>query len=514
MPDWFVPVMISGYIAMVALIAWGIVRLWQVWDDARTILLTLFLLFAVLALSLDQFAIQRPQAGVTAMMVSWCFAIAVSEGLLFALRLRLPALYRLSLHGQLALMFLYPLLLIPGTRASNNELTTWLLLAFSALIAVPLLILWPAVRRGRQMLSGAVAPWPWPWYPWAIPTLLSAILLGRSYSLCLTFDSVPTLTADEAYGRLPSVFGGYFAMPLLFAAGVLILEAALRSGRRGWQRAALGMPFGALGLCLVAEPQNSAAVMLMQRMAEAIGSPLWIGLWLAIGFYAIAAWRRVPLANRGLLISLMLLTAASPRALTWSDLTPPPAWAWGLAAAIVMCEGAWRRHSLPWYEAGLYGVIAVWQSPWFAGPIEPVLILHALLIWTVVVSAVCDDRPARFLRELGSYVLWLWTIWAVIVSLHPHEAWWMLPGGIAVMASVTGFVWWLRRLPEYLALVIALCVATYGSSYVQGAFALHRQLHWVGLPAFAWGLALLHIGLAVSAAKGIAHRRIRNRAPA
>jgi hypothetical protein len=46
--------------------------------------------------------------------------------------------------------------------------------------------------------------------------------------------------------------------------------------------------------------------------------------------------------------------------------------------------------------------------------------------------------------------------------------------------------------------------------YIQGTYALHRQLHWVGLPAFAWGLALLQVGLAISALKGISRWRITN----
>jgi hypothetical protein len=270
--------------------------------------------------------------------------------------------------------------------------------------------------------------------------LLSAILLGRSYSLCLTFDSVPALTAEEAYQRFPSVFGGHFALPLPFAAGVLILEAALVSKRRDWQIAALGLPFGALGLCLVAESQNAAAGMMMQRMVEVISSPLWISLWLAIGFFSLATWRQVPLASRGLLASLVLLTAVSPRVLMWSDLTLPPPRAWGLAFAVAMLDGAWRRESLPWYEAGVDGVIIAWEPRWwFAWQVESVVVLfHAFLIWTIVVSAICNDLPARFFRELGSFVLWLWTIWAVLFALHALEPWWMLPGGIAVMAGVAG----------------------------------------------------------------------------
>jgi hypothetical protein len=405
-------------------------------------------------------------------------------------------------------MFLYPLLLIPGTRASDNELTTWLLLAFSVAIAVPILCLWPAVRRGRVMIGDSGAPWPWPWYPWSIPVMLSAILLGRSYSLCLTFDSVPSLSAEEAYRRLPSVFGSHFAVPLLFAAALLILEAGLVSKRRPWQTLALGLPLGTLGLCLIAEPQNAAALSLLHRMAATIGSPLWISLLLAIGFYAFAMWRRVPLAGRGLLASIVLLTVISPRALVWTELTSPPAWIWCLPFAITFADGAWRRRSLPLCEAGLYGVVAMWASRWWlTWPMEPVAVLaHLLFIWTLIVSAVCDDLPAKVLRESGSFLLMLWTFWAALISLAPHDPWWLLPLGIVVMAGVAGFIWWVRRPYEYLLLLVGLCGTAYGSAYVQGAYALHRQLHWAGLPALAWGLALLHVGLAVSAAKGGAMR--------
>jgi hypothetical protein len=50
LPAWLTPALIAGYIALLAIASGVIVRLWKVWDDARTIFVTLLILFLELAL--------------------------------------------------------------------------------------------------------------------------------------------------------------------------------------------------------------------------------------------------------------------------------------------------------------------------------------------------------------------------------------------------------------------------------------------------------------------------------
>ena len=510
LPAWLIPALVAGYIALMAASAVTIVRLWKVWDDARTILVMLFLLFLELALSLDQFAVARPQYGLPALLAGWLFSAGLTECLLRGLRMRLPGVYRGSLHLQLALMFAFPLVLIPGARASDNVLTTNLLACYAIAIAVPLLMLWPAVRRVPTMLENNGTPWRWPMYPWTIPVVMSACLLGRSFSLCLTYDGAPLLDASAAYQSWQCIWGGEFAAPMVFAAAILLLEAGLVTRRRGLELCGLALPVLAVMLCAIEGDVNPAREAFLERIAAAALAPTWLALLVCVPFYVVATLRAVRGAWRGIVLTAVGLFCIPSDALTLNEWTAPSPALWAAIGGGLLAVGFWRRRTAWCLEAFTYLVIAALVGRFFdLHPGVPALLaaLHAWVAAMLVVAIVLDDELARSLRELGLAAMLFGAFGAVATSLKLPEPWWMIPTDLAAMTVLSALVWRTRRTPNSGTASLLLAGAAYATFYWQGAAELWRTLRWSGLPSFAIGLALLHVGILVSSFKGGVARR-------
>ena len=171
--------LIAGYIVILALVAWLIVRLGKVWEDARSILLLIPLLFVEFSLAFDDPLLSRPATGWLLALGGYLFALLVTEGLLRGLRIRLPVEFRLPLHAFLGLMMLYPLALAPIRQMYSAEVLSWRIYGFFPLTALVLLTLIPAIRCGPGLVRDSGTPWRWPWFPWTILTALLASVLVR-----------------------------------------------------------------------------------------------------------------------------------------------------------------------------------------------------------------------------------------------------------------------------------------------------------------------------------------------
>lgn len=85
---------VGGYVLLVATIAFAIVRLWNVWDDARSILLIVMLLFFELALAADRPLVEQTSLGIRLLLVGLTITILCTEIILRGLRMRLPLAFR------------------------------------------------------------------------------------------------------------------------------------------------------------------------------------------------------------------------------------------------------------------------------------------------------------------------------------------------------------------------------------------------------------------------------------
>src|SRR5262245_64209858 len=102
---------LAGYTLLLAATACVLVRYAKVWDDVRTVLLLVVLMFLATSVTFDELLVLSPGQGVACSVGGLLFALAVSDGLLRTTRLRLPALFRVPYYLILSLFFLYPVAL-------------------------------------------------------------------------------------------------------------------------------------------------------------------------------------------------------------------------------------------------------------------------------------------------------------------------------------------------------------------------------------------------------------------
>ena len=304
---WPLMFIIGGYILLVAIVGCLVIRFARTWDDARSIFLILLLLFVELSLTFDPVVVAQPRLGMVLLLIGWTLTVAVSEGLLWGLRIRLPLFYRVPYHLMLALLFLYPSLIVAGFQAGTFS-AIWMIWAFSPVASLVLLTLLPAIRRGAEYVHHNGTPWNWPWFPWGLFGFLAMCLGIRAYALTLSFDSVLTQGFREAM-QLHSAFAPFFLVPLVWAAGVLLLEAGLVARNRRLQRVALIIPFVACLLACAYPNLSVPAADFLRRFTERLGAPLWLSAWAALIFFNYAWLRGARQALGGIIASLTMVAA-------------------------------------------------------------------------------------------------------------------------------------------------------------------------------------------------------------
>jgi hypothetical protein len=501
--------LVAAYVAFLAVVAYAIVRLWKVWDDARSIFVILLFLFVVLALVADSTVLNRAQDGAVMLAAGLAAAVLVTEFLLWGLKMPLPLRYRAPFYLQMGLVFLYPLWLLGPLRRGDDVQVEWRIFAFSLLSAVTILTLLPAVRRGRFPIRESGVLWPWPWYPWTIFVFFGVCLVIRLYTLCLSFDPVRHLNAVAAYERLENIFGPYFLVPFLVAGAVLVLEAGLVSGRRGVQQLGLAIPLFGVVCALPGRTGNAAYVDFVERFTETFGAPLWVTLMVAAVFYGVAAVRRVSGAERWALTCLLALAVVGRNALSREDVEvsllrlPDPVLLW-LLAAVLLVFAAIRRRSRWWLECSLYAVLAAQGSGWFDGwMFSPgVLALHAQAVAVIAIGTLCRDPLAVYLRELSAAFLCCGPVVVCLRAAGGLDPPWVPVPYIGAAALIAGCLGW--RLPHRRCLYAAVVniALVYSTSFLQLYGFLDQTVRWAGLRTFAIGVGLLHVGLVISAAKG------------
>jgi hypothetical protein len=309
---------LAGYTLLLALTACLLVRCARVWDDMRTVLLLVVLMFLATSVTFDEVLVMDPQRGFICYLGGFAFAVGVSELVLRGIRLKLPAGFRVPYYLILALFFLYPLLLSPFVDDPHSEELLWGLFGFSTVAGLVFLTLLPALRRGADYVRHNGSPWPWPLYPWMLFGVLACAVPARAFLLCW---SMHILEGPDSAGGL--VFGTYFLVPFGFALGVLLLQAGLISGSRLLQGAALAAPIGLVLLTQGGQQDADIYREFLQLFTLRLGgSPLYLTLLAAGIFYLYAALRRVPAAPDLLTGALLTLCFIGPGSTTIRDHTP------------------------------------------------------------------------------------------------------------------------------------------------------------------------------------------------
>ncbi|WP_439631272.1 hypothetical protein [Gemmata sp.] len=341
---------LAGYTLLLAAAAFVLVKVAAAWDDVRTVLLLVVLMFLATSVTFDELLVFEPRRGALFNIGGLTFAALLSEGILLGLGLRLPALFRVPYHLALALFFLYPIALAE-LRTGETEAMLWALWGFGPAAGLVTLTLLPAARRGAGYLRGTDSPWPWPFYPWSLFVFLAVAVCGRSFLLCWS------LHTPQAAGEL--AFGPHFLVPFGFAVAAVVLEIGIAARSFRTRLAALAMPLGLVALAGLGHQPDAVYREFLGHFTDRLGgTPLFVSLVAAAGFYLIAAARRVPLALDGFVLAVAATAVIGPHSLWLTGATPVRVAPLAAAVAVALTVALVRRDGWRLLLAG--AVAAVW----------------------------------------------------------------------------------------------------------------------------------------------------------
>jgi hypothetical protein len=507
---WALMAGLAGYTLLLAVTACLLVRFGNVWDDVRTVLLLVVLMFLATSVTFDEVLVLDPARGRACYLGGLLFAVALSEGLLRGIRLRLPAWFRGPYYLILALFFLYPLALSPLLARPRSEELMWGLFGFPAAAGLAFLALLPAARRGPDYVRGNGSPWPWPLYPWVLFGLLGFAVVGRSALLCWSMQVLVGSDRDQL------VFGPYFLVPFGLAVAALLLEIGLASGRRAVLAVALAVPAALAALAAVGHRPDPIYQQFLAVFAARLGGdPLFLTVLAAAGFYAYAALRGVAPAAEALTAALVGLAVVGPDTLGRGEFGPVQPAPLLAAGALQLVLGLRRRAS--WRcLAGACGLAAAvtftLQAEPDVTPLRALIALHLALTVVLIVGAAFDDALARLLRTAGAALVVLACLAVMLVpSDHPamllpweREAYPLIM--VALLAGY-GLLVGHRFSVRAAGLVLVCWLAAAGwRGY------LYLRLLVVGLDYLAVSLTLFALAVLVSLGKsGVLSRRLAGR---
>jgi hypothetical protein len=516
---WGLMVALAAYTLLLATTACLLIRLGHIWDDLRTVLLLVVMMFLALSVTFDATLTSSPRLGIACNLVGLLFAVLVSEGVLRVTRLGLPALFRVPYYFTLALFFLYPVALVPLLGDPARPALQWALFGFSPLAGLVFLTLLPAVRRGPAYVDKNGSPWRFPCYPWVLFGLLALAICGRAFYLCISLHFVER-TSQHFIERSHSIFGLYFLVPFLFMLDMLVLELGLVARQRGVVRMALAAPIGFLVLALIGPTDDSVYHDFLLLFMGRLGcSPLFLALIASTVFYAIALVRRVPEALGALTVSLLALAVVAPSTLNLHGLVigaPQPQALLALAVLQLWLGWSARQSGRCLFGAaclvtGLTLSLGKTDSAAFQGLIAFHLTWAALL----VLGALFDDPLGRSLRRAGAVLLTLACLlavpgdpWLCKLAFFSPEFVRVYPMIMVVIATTYGYLFGSRAHLYAATLSVAGWLALVG---VRGY--LQARQFVAGLDRIAWGMAFFLLAMLISMAKAGLLKRWLERKP-
>ena len=493
------------YTLLLAGIALVVIRCGQIWDDARTILLVIVLLFFMLSTSLDfhlLFTLEEPWPGTFLLAGGLAFSVLLSESLLGTLKITLPAVYRVPYYLVLALLFAYPIFLGWLNYHSYYQSVTWALFGFPTVAALALLTLLPAARipPWREFKSGT--PWRWPLYPWSLFVYLTIGLAIRAWWLTIAFEPAK---GPDAY------FRPYFCLPLILAWAVLVLEMGLVGRSAGAVASALALPLIGLIVGFPGPPSSLVEATFHERLIGAIGSPPQLTSAALLLFYGYAWLRGIQSAEQFTIAAALLVSIVGPYTLDWSSLGPPNPFVIAPVAGILLGlaihrQSTWR--ALAGASLIVAAILLSGPQPGFAA--SSFWQWHAPLMAVFAIALLLDDPLARLLRAIAWPAIPLFAVAAVIA--YP----WTIPEAgsetislyLALLFAVSVVLWLKDRRVEVLLAVLATLAANLLSHARQTYLLLELTFLSSGLPYLAAGafvvlsafiISLLKMGLLLRA---------------
>jgi len=488
-----------GYTLLLAVTACLLVRFVGVWDDVRTVLLLVVLLFLATSVTFDDVLARDSTRGIICYLGGLFFAVVVSEGMLRGIGLGLPPLFRAPYYLVLTLFFLYPVAIVPLLDRPLSESLSWALFGFSPAAGLVFLTLLPAIRRGRDYVRENGSPWRWAWYPWTLFGVLGFAVVARSALLAWSMHHIPSAETE------PYIFGPYFLVPFGLAIGALLLEIGLIERRRGVLHVALCLPAVLVLLTVVGHRADPMYQWFLGRFIDRLGgTPFYLTLLASAGFYGYAALRRVPAALDALTAVLVAMAFVSPHTLDLDTLVAPRALPILAAAAVQTAVGLRRRSAWRCLIGTACAVASttIAMRPVGAGSHQGPLAFHLALTAVLVVGAAFDDRLGRLLRSMGAAMALLGSLVAMTgrfehIGGTPKWLVEAYPLVMAILIAGYGFV-----LGHRLSVTSAWLIVSFwlGAVSCRGYVPLREVV--AGLDSIAIGMVLLGLAVLTSMAKG------------
>ncbi|MFO0910759.1 MAG: hypothetical protein U0794_20865 [Isosphaeraceae bacterium] len=501
---WALMIGLASYTVMLAVPSCLLVRFGGVWEDVRTVLLVVVLMFLATSVTFDETLTRDPSFGAGCALLGLVFALFVSEGVLRVLRLRLAPGFKIPYQLALTLFYLYPVALLPVLNRPRSAALEWALYGFSPLAGLVALTLLPAVRRGAAYVRDNGSPWQWPFFPWALFVFLGFGVLARSFLLCWSMQHV------ERYDPERLIFGTYFFAPFLLAVGLLVVEAGLTSGSRRVIRTGLLFPALAVLASGVGHRNDELYREFYDEFTRRLAvTPLFAAVAAAAVFYGVARIRHVPQATRWLVATVLVSSVVGPASRDLATLVAPQPLPLLAASLLIFAVGIRKRGIATCLAGVILLSAAVLGAPW-PSEVRLVLAFHLVVVGCLLLGTFGVGELADTLRSLG-VVLALGA--SLAVSVGSIE----IPPAVAHLALVypplvgIGLAAFGLIVVDRSALVCAgLAGAVWGMALGYQSY-MHLRQHVIGLDAIAMGLVLLAIAQAISLAKaGLLPRRLND----
>lgn len=382
---------LCGVIVLMAATAIGIVKFGGVWDDARTILLSIMLLLVGVTIGCDtEVMVDRGSAAMilTGVLV---FGIVVWEVLLWALKIKLPVSFRVPVYLMHALFFLWSLIFVKnGTPNWLGTLSpSWRLYMFGWAFAAAMLMCLPIIWRGRNVFRNNGTPWRWPLFPWSILVVLVVAACVRMFMLSLQF--IPE------FGWRNSL-AGHFFMPIFFAAYVLVVEMTASF----FPRVKNVYLLGAIPVLMLALPWQSSpmSTLFLEEVSLTIGNPLWLTLMMLVAF-GVTLWMRgheeIEFGAQLFLIGAVFVCSDRPE-ISLAPVSAIPL----IVLAAYHAIRAWRVvSSVRWVLALAFATIAVWillPAESYGSVVSWATSIHVVWIGILLIGILHRDSFAAKLR--------------------------------------------------------------------------------------------------------------------
>jgi hypothetical protein len=438
----FLPGVLALTMLVMALTAIAIVRLGGVWDDARTIVLSILLIAMNAVTSCDGIIRSHPQTVTAILIGGFFFSVAIWELMIRCLKVTFPAKLRVPFYFILSLIFFYSLLFGPAEAwwpRLEDISASWQLYAFGWLLAVGMLMCLPAIHASRQLFRHNGTPWSWPAYPWSIFVALIAVACLRLYFMTLAF--VPE------YGWTNPI-GLHFYVPVLLAAAVLIFEA-IQVESKSDPRGVAGLASFAVAILVASLPYSSNEKYLefFGELTGSLASPIWITLMMLLT-YGISLWVRGK-PTMEWVIGGLLVTAGFAGAHE-TTLTSSVQTVWPLIALV-----AWQNYLAlrsgtikRWSMTGLITSFACGLLVSNSGlPVMTMTVAQLLLVYSLLIGTSFTGLLATWLRLIAVGLMLTCSTAAVATAFWGVTPGWYVAGYILLLQAIALLSWKRYRWP-------------------------------------------------------------------